>query len=650
MYKTFLFLTAILFLTACSKKENNDGKPTAHISPAHDYPIKPVAFTQVTINDSFWSPRIKTNRQVTIPYTFKKSEETGRISNFAKAGGLEDGEFQGIFFNDSDVFKIIEGASYALQVEDDPELKEYVDDLIAKIAAAQEEDGYLYTNRTINPENAADGGGEKRWTRLDIYHELYNVGHLYEAAVAHFQATGERTLLDVALKNADLVEKVFGPGKNMGVPGHQEIEIGLVKLYRVTGDDKYFKLAKFFVDQRGNAQGHELFGEYSQDHIPFTEQKEAVGHSVRACYFYAGATDVASLSGSSDYDNALKSIWEDIVYRKIYLTGGIGAEPKYEGFGPEYELPNATAYTETCAAISLMLWNHRMFLRSGDVKYMDVFERTLYNGFLSGVSFEGNTFFYPNPLEADGVHKFNHGSCERSPWFDCSCCPVNVVRILPSLPGYIYATKENEIYINLYIGNTAELAIQNEKISLTQETNYPWDGKVQITINESTNVAAIVKLRIPGWARNQVIPGDIYQYIDSHVPSVSVLLNGKEVLVDMENGYVSLEKRKWKNGDRIEINFEMPVRKVIANENVKEDSGKVAFERGPLVYCAEEIDNPGGVLNVGIDKNESLAYSFDQELLNGVGKIDGETITAIPYYAWAHRGIGEMAVWLKHKE
>ncbi|MGQ8335242.1 glycoside hydrolase family 127 protein [Sunxiuqinia sp. A32] len=646
-------LSAILilsFLLSCSergKNEKSNSTDQKALVLEHDYPIKPVEFTKVSINDNFWAPRIKTNREVTVPYTFQKSEETGRISNFAIAGGLEDGEFKGIYFDDSDVFKIIEGASYTLMVEENPDLRLYLDNLIAKIAAAQEDDGYLYTNRTINPEKAADGGGRERWTRLDIFHELYNVGHMYEAAVAHYQATGERSLLDVAIKNADLIVSVFGPGKNMGVPGHEEIEIGLIKLYRVTGNEKYFDLAKFFVDQRGNAEGHDLYGDNYQDHMPFSDQTEAVGHSVRACYFYAGATDVAALSGSDHYDEPLNNIWEDIVYRKIYLTGGIGAEPKFEGFGPKYHLPNATAYTETCAAISLMLWNHRMFLRTGEVKYMDVFERTLYNGFLSGVSFEGNKFFYPNPLESDGEFKFNHGNCERSPWFDCSCCPVNIVRILPSLPGYVYATKEDQLFVNLYIGNSAEIQLGDEKVSISQTTNYPWEGKVLLEVNNDISKSMTLNLRVPAWVRNEVMPGNLYTYADQQTPSFYVSVNGKKQEVTVKDGFITLDKQNWKENDQVEISFEMPVRKVIANEKVAEDQGKIALERGPLVYCAEAADNPNGVLNVKVNPKSTFNYQFNSDLFTGIGQIKGENITAIPYYAWANRGANEMAVWLK---
>ncbi len=645
-----LLATGLFLTVSCQEKEVKNDLAVA--SPAIlDYPIQPVPFTSVHIQDNFWTPRLETNRQVTLPYNFKKCEETGRLRNFAIAGGLEEGEFEGIFFNDSDVFKVIEGASYSLQVHDDPELKSFLDDLIAKIAAAQEADGYLYTNRTIDPEKAADGGGTKRWTNLQTYHELYNVGHLYEAAVAHYQATGERTLLDVALKNADLVDEVFGPGKNMGVPGHQEIELGLVKLYRVTGEKRYLDLAKFFIDERGNAEGHnttegKYAGKYQQDHVPLAKQEEAVGHAVRAGYFYSAATDVAALTGETAYDEALDKIWNDIVHQKIYITGGIGAEPKYEGFGPDYELPNATAYTETCAAIALMLWNERMFLKSGSVKYMDVFERTLYNGFLAGVSFEGNTFFYPNPLEADGFTKFNQGVCGRSPWFDCSCCPVNVVRILPSLPGYIYATRGNEVYVNLYIGNKAEIPMGDQILQLSQTTNYPRDGKIELEVLNSEAIAADFKLRVPGWARNEVMDGDLYKYTDKQTPSIHLTVNGKIVEPVLENGYMILEKRSWQQNDKISISFEMPVRKVISNDLVMANKGKMALERGPMVYCAEEVDNPKGVLNTMVPADEEFTYSFETGLLGGIGIIESPTLTAIPYYAWAHRGNGEMAVWI----
>ena len=624
-----------------------------------DYPFVPVPFTKVSINDEFWGPRILTNRRVTIPDTFEKSEETGRIKNFAIAGGLEEGEHEGIYFNDSDVFKIIEGAGYSLNVNPDPKLKEYVDGVIAKIAAAQEEDGYLYTQRTINPSKVQQGAGEKRWDHMIHNHELYNVGHMYEAAVAYYLATGEKNLLDVAIKNANLIDSVFGPNKNLGVPGHEEIEIGLVKLFRLTGDNKYLDLAKFFIDQRGNSDGHELYGKYSQDHKPFVEQRNAVGHSVRAGYLYAGVTDVAAITGSNQYDNSIFSIWSDIVEHKTYLTGGIGSEPHIEGFGPDYQLPNATAYTETCAAISMMLWNHRLFLLTGDVKYMDVFERTLYNGFLPGISLEGDTYFYPNPLESNGIYEFNQGMIKRSPWFDVSCCPVNIVRILPSLSGYIYSIKDQDIFINLFIGNTAELDLNGKKIKLNQSTKYPWNGKVKFSVEEADNdLFAGFKIRIPGWVRNEVLPGDLYSYLNKKDSNISLLINGENQQVDTENGYIILDKNYWKSGDIIEVSFEMEVRKVISNEKVIANKGKIAFERGPLVYCAEQVDNPNGVLNLKLEANSQFKYLYDEELLGGMGKIIGKAtdeknrsvdFMAIPYYGWAHRDDGEMSVWLNSK-
>ncbi|MDZ7333408.1 MAG: glycoside hydrolase family 127 protein, partial [candidate division KSB1 bacterium] len=413
-----LFVAMVLLFTACSKK------------PQKDYPIKPVPFTDVQVTDQFWQPRMETNRTVTIPYDFKKCEETGRIDNFAKAGGLMEGEFVGIRYNDSDVYKVIEGAAYSLRLYPDPQLEQYLDDLIAKIAAAQEDDGYLYTARTINPAKPPKNAGPERWSYLIHSHELYNVGHMYEAAVAYYQATGKRSLLDVAIKNANLIDSVFGPGKKHDPPGHQEIEIGLTKLYRVTGDERYLKLAKFFLDQRGRYIGRKPYdeyisAEYTQDHKPVIEQDEAVGHAVRAGYMYSGMADVAALTGDQDYIKAIDRIWENVVSKKLYITGGIGARSEGEAFGDNYELPNLEAYNETCAAIANMFWNHRLFLLHGDAKYIDVLERTLYNGFLSGVGLDGNEFFYPNPLESDGRHN-------RSPWFDCACCPVNVVLFLPS--------------------------------------------------------------------------------------------------------------------------------------------------------------------------------------------------------------------------
>ncbi|HPG39912.1 MAG TPA: glycoside hydrolase family 127 protein [bacterium] len=613
-----------------------------------DYPVTPVPFTKVQFTDTFWLPRLEINRVVTIPYDFKKCAETGRIDNFAKAGGLMAGAFRGIRFDDSDVFKIIEGAAYSFSMHPDTALDQYLDDLIAKIAAAQEDDGYLYTTRTIDPQHPARDAGPERWSQLKDSHELYNVGHMYEAAVAHYQATGKRTFLDIALKNADLIDSEFGPGKRYDVPGHEEIEIGLVKLYRITGNEKYLKLAKFFLDRRGRPENRqELYGDYAQDHIPVIEQDHPVGHAVRAGYLYSGMADVAALTGDSAYVSALNKIWENVVYKKLYLTGGIGARHSGEAFGEDYELPNLTAYNETCAAIANMLWNYRMFLLHGDSKYIDVLERTLYNGFLSGISLTGNEFFYPNPLESEGKY-------QRSPWFDCSCCPSNVVRFLPSLPGYVYAVKKDQIYINLYIQNRGEIKVGKNLITLTQETRYPWDGVIRITIDPKTRATFGLRLRIPGWAENRPVPGDLYLYKNNNADKVIITMNGAALSYTSENGYAIIN-RTWQQGDFVDIHLPMPVQQVLCNDKVVENHNKLAFERGPLVYCAEGIDNNGHVLNMFVPGNENGVTEFRSQLLNGVTVINlsaGTTIkntkqpiTLIPYYAWAHRGQGEMRVW-----
>lgn len=645
----FLLLTLVI---SCGNKVHND------------YPIKPVPFTDVKFTDKFWAPRLETNRSVTVPYDFKKCEETGRIDNFAKAGGLMPGKFEGIRYNDSDVFKVIEGASYSLSLQPDSALEKYLDDLIVKIAAAQEDDGYLYTTRTIDPQHPARNAGEARWSYLNHSHELYNVGHLYEAAVAFYQATGKRSLLDVAIKNANLIDSVFGPGKRHDPPGHQEIEIGLVKLYRATGEKRFLKLAKFFLDQRGYKHGRTLYteyfnAEYTQDHKPVVQQNVAVGHAVRAGYMYSGMADVAALTGDKDYIKAIDKIWDNVVSKKLYITGGIGARSNGEAFGENYELPNRTAYNETCAAIANMMWNYRLFLLHGNSKYIDVLERTLYNGFLSGVGLSGKEFFYPNPLESFGTH-------QRSPWFDCSCCPTNVVRFLPSLPGYVYARKDGQIYVNLFISGTAVLKTGETEIKLVQETNYPWDGKIKIQVDPQEEKEFALKIRIPGWALNKPAPGDLYKYFIEVNQPVELKVNGLELPLNIQNGYASIQ-RTWKSSDIVELDLPMTIRKVIAHKNVKEDAGKFSLERGPVVYCAEGIDNGGHVLNLQLDKDSQMTAEFRGDLLNGILILAGEAtgnyvqkdgalvkkqrqnFLAIPYYAWAHRGESEMTVWFPYK-
>jgi DUF1680 family protein len=567
---------------------------------------------------------------------------------------LEEGGHVGRFYNDSDVFKVIEGAAYSLSLRPDAELEAYVDGVIDKIAAAQEEDGYLYTSRTLG--DVSEATGMTRWSNLRVGHELYNVGHMYEAAVAYYQATGKRKLLDVSIKNADLIASVFGPGKNRGVPGHEEIEIGLTKLYRVTQDEKYLELAKFFLDERGKAEGHELYGLYAQDHMPVTEQQEAVGHAVRAGYLYSGMADVAAITGDPRYVQAIDRIWENVVSKKLYLTGGIGARHRGEAFGDNYELPNESAYNETCAAIANAMWNHRLFLLHGDAKYIDVLERILYNGFLSGVSLEGDTFFYPNPLASHGQH-------ERSPWFRTACCPTNVVRFVPSFPGYAYAHRGSDLYVNLYFGGSSTVEMEDNVVGVSQETRYPWKGSVKIVVHPERETEFGVLIRIPGWAQGVPVPSDLYSFLEEASDKVKVTVNNVPVEIRTDKGFLPI-RRTWKKGDAITLDLPMRIHRVLGHDRVQSNIGRVALQRGPVVYCAEHVDNGGRVHNIYLPDSVELSSQYRSGLLGGVAVIEGtvpalypaedshqsevreQELIAIPYYAWAHRGAGEMAVWL----
>ena len=610
-----------------------------------DYPVAPVPFTAVRVQDEFWSPRMETNRVTTVWYDFKKCEDTGRIDNFAKAGGLMPGPFKGIPFDDSDVYKVIEGAAYTLSLHPDPKLDKYLDDLIAKIAAAQEPDGYLYTARRLFPPDKMPGmSGKERWLNEHASHELYNVGHLYEAAVAYFQATGKRTLLNVAIKSADLIAKEFAPGQHQLPSGHEEIEIGLAKLYRATGDEKYLKLAKFLIDIRGRPETHKLYGLYCQDHKPVVEQDEAMGHAVRAGYLYAGMADVAALTDDAAYIKAIDRIWENVAAKKLYLTGGIGARHDGEAFGQNYELPNASAYNETCAAIANGLWNHRMFLLHGDARYLDVLERTIYNGFLSGVSLTGDHFFYPNPLASAKGY-------QRSEWFGCSCCPVNVVRFVPSIAGYIYATRGDELFVNLFVGGTARAKVGGTEVELKQQTRYPWDGKVVLTLTPQKAAAFTLNVRIPGWARNEVLPSDLYRYDDGLKPEVKLSVNGAAAPLALAQGFAHIQ-RTWKPGDTVTLELPMPVRRVVAHEAIKDDQFKFAVERGPIVFCAEGADNSGKLMKRVVNPDVRFETQERPDLLNGVLTVkmtpkDGAPLTLIPNYAWCNRGPNEMTVWFR---
>ncbi len=645
------------------------GDASAQDRPApKDYPFRPVPFTAVRLTDDFWAPRLEINRTVSVPYALKMNEETGRVDNFRKAARLMTGPYKGKRYNDSDVYKVMEGAAYTLMLRPDPALRKTLDDLVAVIGKAQEPDGYLYTTRTVDPANPAAGAGRERWSNLRVSHELYNVGHMYEAAAAHFQATGGRSFLDIALKNADLLVKTFGPGpgQRRGFPGHQEIEIGLAKLYRVTGKQAYLDLARFFLDERGRYFGGEKHApddpfavydsdEYMQNHKPVLEQDEAVGHAVRAMYMYSGTADAAALGGRPEYIRAIDRLWENVVGKKMYLTGGVGSRGIEEGFGPAYDLPDS-AYAETCAAIGNALWNERLFLLHGEARYVDVLEKVLYNGLLSGVSLSGDRFFYQNPLESAGGYR-------RSPWFEVACCPPNMTRFLPSLPGYVYATQGDTVFVNLFISSGARLAVGGRRVLLAQATRYPWDGKVRITVTPEGGPAELeIAVRVPGWARNEASPGGLYTFLDRNGEKPELRVNGRPVIFDPAAGYVRV-RRTWVSGDAIEFTRPMPVRRVVAAEPVADHIGAVALQRGPVVYCAEAVDNGGNVFDLVLPDGARLQAVFVPDLLNGVEVIrstatlaakdkDGKSVDravsfqAVPYYAWANRADGEMAVWL----
>lgn len=650
LHKVLLFTISSLFLfIGCQPEENKE------------YPIEPVPFTSVKVTDQFWGPRIQRNYKVTIPIAIKKSRETGRIKNFKVAGGLEEGGFSSRFrFDDSDVFKVIEGASYTLQTFPDKELEAQLDTLVHYISKAQEDDGYLYTVRTILGDSASTVRkvGDERWELIrEGSHELYNLGHLFEAAVAHYRATGKKDLLNVAIKAADLVDKNFGPDKIKTAPGHQEIEIGLVKLYRVTGEEKYLDLAKFFLDQRGRFEDPEKKGrKYAQDHKPVTQQEEAIGHAVRAAYMFSSMVDIAALTDAKDYEAALDKLWENVVTKKMYITGGVGARSNGEAFGENYELPNMTAYSETCASIANVFWNHRMFLLKGEAKYYDVLERTLYNGVIAGVSLTGDRFFYPNPLASKGQHK-------RKEWFGVACCPSNTSRFTPSVPGYVYAKQKDNIYVNLYLASEGDIQLSNQNVKLTQQTQYPWQGKVGITVEPEEPSEFSIRLRIPGWARNEAVPGDLYHFKKKLSTTPTFKINGKKINPSIENGYAVIS-RQWKAGDKIKIEMPMPVRKVKANPKVEADQNKFALQRGPIVYALEGKDNNGSVLDIFMDESTKVKVEERPDLLKGIYTLSGTAnrvhestngsqttqFTAIPYYGWNNRGPGEMAVWIPSSE
>ena len=651
------------------------------------YPYTQVPFTSVKIApNTFWGDRIQAAREVTIPLAFSKCESEHRYKNFEMAAytlqhpgheGLNTKEwdvskFMGFSFDDTDVYKTIEGASYVLQTYPDEKLKAYIDSVLDVVGAAQEPDGYLYTARTINPKHPHQWSGDKRWVTEDfLSHELYNLGHMVDAACAHYQATGSTEFLNIAKRYADCVVKEVGSkeGQAWIVPGHQIAEMALARLYVITGEKKYLDEAKFLLDYRGKTGRRDI---YSQSDKPVVEQTEAWGHAVRAGYMYAGMADVAALLGDSSYIKAIDTIYENIVGRKYYLTGGVGARHQGEAFGADYELPNLTAYNETCAAISMVYLFERMFLLHGDAQFIDCLERTLYNGVISGMSVDGGKFFYPNPLSSDGHYRFNaDNTMTRQPWFGCACCPSNLCRFIPSMPGYVYGVRDNNLYVNLFAANTATIQVNGKDVTLEETTNYPWEGEISIKVLKNKAKAFNMLIRIPGWVQNEVVPSDLYSFSDDIFSTYEVSVNGQRVDGELENGYLVIN-RNWKKGDVVSIHFDMPVRTVVANPRVADDRGRIAVERGPLVYCAEWADNEGinphhlllprqpkfevvpaySILNTEgnnkyFDVTAITAQAQDVHI-DRDGRIATKDVSVklIPYYAWNHRGAGKMDVWL----
>ena len=645
MNKLTLFIATVALLTV--------NGVSAGVKKNNTEPIKEVPFTQVHLNDGFWAPRIEINRTVSIPSAFRECEKNGRFDNFALAAGLIKGEHKGDFsFDDTDPYKIIEGASYSLAVHYDKKLDHYLDSVINLIAKAQEADGYLTTCVTNKCKRLSGWWGTHRWEKINS-HELYNSGHLYEAAVAHYRATGKRSLLNVAIKNADLVCKTFGAeeGKIHRPSGHPIVEMALCKLYKVTGMRRYLDMARYFVEETGRCTDGHRPSEYSQDHKPILTQDEIVGHAVRAGYLYSGVADVAALTNDKDYFDALCRIWDNMASKKLYITGGIGSRAQGEGFGPNYELQNQTAYCETCASISNVYWNYRMFLATGDAKYADVYERALYNGVISGVSLSGDKFFYDNPLESMGQH-------ERQKWFGCACCPGNVTRFMASIPYYMYATQGDDIFVNLYIQSKADIKTKTSKVTLTQTTNYPWDGTISMTLQPKKTAGFALKLRLPGWAADKPVPTNLYAFADK-AGAYTVKVNGNTVNAKVENGYIVID-RKWKKGDRVELSLPMQVRRVVANDNVEVDRGRIALQRGPVMFCLEGQDQADkNVFNKAILNSANISASYDKNLLGGVmvltgdavqlnqdGSVSNTTFRAIPYSTWNNRGCDRMEVWI----
>lgn len=620
--------------------------------------LEPVNFSQVTITDSFWKPTLDKVATTTLQSCIYQTEvKTPRIRNFEKVARNKNERHEGIFYDDSDVFKALEAIAYSLKNHPDPELEKKADEWIDKVAAAQLEDGYINTYYTLGRLN-------ERWTDMSM-HEDYNGGHLIEAAVAYYQVTGKRKLLDVAIRFADHFDSQFGPGKKHWVTGHQELELALVKLYHVTQDKKYLAMAHWLLEERGHkyAKGYTWTEwkdtAYAQDVVPVREQKEITGHAVRAMYMYTGAADVAALTGDEGYMKAMQTVWEDVVHRNMYLTGGIGSSGSNEGFSVDYDLPNEQAYCETCASVGMVFWNQRMNLLTGNSQFIDVLERSLYNGARDGLSLSGDRFFYGNPLASDGRHY-------RREWFGTACCPANIARMVASLGDYIYGYSAQGLWVNLFIGSNTNVQIGKQQVPVEMSTNYPWDGNIKIAFQPKTKTRFKLHVRIPGWVQGEAVPGDLYVFEDKTAAPVTLNLNGKTIPVKIENGYAVIE-REWKKGDLVELILPMDVKRIVAKADVKQDEGRVALQRGPLVYCVEGADNEGQAWNFVLPDKAAFKTQFQKDLLEGITTIQFEaptlgvapdglsvttatkTITAIPYYAWCNRGKNAMQVWLPKK-
>jgi DUF1680 family protein len=625
---------------------------------AQNKTIEPVSFSDVTITDNFWKPRIEQVATTTLEACIYQTEvKTARIRNFEIVGGTRQGKFEGIFYDDSDVFKALEAIAYSLKNKPNPTLEKKADEWIDKIAAAQQKDGYINTYYTLN-------GLDKRWTDMSM-HEDYNGGHLIEAAVAYYQATGKRKLLEVSIRFADHFDSLFGPGKRHWVTGHQELELALVKLYKATQNKRYLDMAKWLLDERGHKYAHGYTWTewkdtaYAQDVKPVKEQTEITGHAVRAMYMYTGAADVASFTGDEGYMKAMKAVWEDVVYRNMYITGGIGSSGNNEGFSIDYDLPNEQAYCETCASVGMVFWNQRMNLLTGESKYFDVLERSLYNGALDGLSLSGDRFFYGNPLASNGKHS-------RREWFGTACCPANIARLVSSLGDYIYNKSNESVWINLLISSQTKVTMGKTPVAIEQKSNYPWDGDVTVSVNPEKKSKFNVMLRLPGWATGETVPGDLYHFVKKSNATISIKVNGKDFPYTTDKGYAMIT-RDWKKGDVISLSLPMEVKEIVSKETIKADEGRIALQRGPLVYCVEGADNDGQAWNFVVPENTPYSSQYNSSLLNGVVTIqanvpavtignDGvsistqtKTITAIPYYSWCNRGSNPMQVWFPRK-